>query len=271
MKYKFPLIQDDNSIDASSCKIHKYIQVNWLSYIFTHITIPLSYEVGVCEEGGLGIIGFTLSVCLPICPSIWRWHRFRSPTWVYLGILIANFTCILFEVMVRSLFDYLIFSDVANGRLLAILVLFVSNLWEKPIDFDVRFKMAIPDFLLSGLTLVWLWISTPNFSTTLLASMGRNLLILSDVRFEMAAWCPFRIFGLSDLKWSLGGHIGFFPNLILIWLWKSTPDFISTLAASPGRSLLILSDIHLWSTPLSGRVGVCEVPDLLRQIEPCVF
>ena len=28
---------------------------------------------------------------------------------------------------------------------------------------------------------------------------------------------------------------------------------------------------HTPTRPESGRVGVCEVPDLLRQIEPCVF
>ena len=44
------------------------------------------------------------------------------------------------------------------------------------------------------LTLGWFWISTPNFNSTLLVSMGRSLLIFSDVTFKMAAWRPFWFF-----------------------------------------------------------------------------
>ena len=37
--------------------------------------------------------------------------------------------------------------------------------------------------LVSGLTLVWLWISTPNFSGKILMYMGKSLLIFSDLIF----------------------------------------------------------------------------------------
>ena len=41
------------------------------------------------------------------------------------------------------------------------------------------------------LTLVWLWISTPNFSDTILMYMGKSLLIFSDLIVQMAAWWPY--------------------------------------------------------------------------------
>ena len=41
------------------------------------------------------------------------------------------------------------------------------------------------------LTLLWLWISTSNFSGTILMYMGRCLLIFSNVIFKMAAWRPY--------------------------------------------------------------------------------
>ena len=40
-------------------------------------------------------------------------------------------------------------------------------------------------------TSVWLWVSTPNFSGTILMYMGRSLSIFSYVNFKMAAWHAF--------------------------------------------------------------------------------
>ena len=61
---------------------------------------------------------------------------------------------------------------------------------QKPIDFQPgHFQngrlVAILDFLFSRLTLVWLWISTPNFSGKVLMYMymGKSLLIFSDLIF----------------------------------------------------------------------------------------
>ena len=48
------------------------------------------------------------------------------------------------------------------------------------------------------LTLLWLWISTSNFSGTILMYKGRSLLIFSDVTFKMAAWRPYWIFWFPD-------------------------------------------------------------------------
>ena len=63
---------------------------------------------------------------------------------------------------------------------------------------DVTFKMAARQpysiFWFPALTLVWLLISTPNLSGTILIYMGRSLLIFSDVTYKMAAWWPYWIF-----------------------------------------------------------------------------
>ena len=61
---------------------------------------------------------------------------------------------------------------------------------------DVTFKMAAwrPYCIFFGfrtLTLLWLWISTSNFSGTILMYMGWNLLIFNNVIFKMAAWRPY--------------------------------------------------------------------------------
>ena len=60
------------------------------------------------------------------------------------------------------------------------------------------------------LTLVWLWISSPNFSSKLLVCMERSLLIFSNVTFKMAAWLP---------HWILTSG----------WLWTLNPNLRSTL------------------------------------------
>ena len=67
--------------------------------------------------------------------------------------------------------------------------------------------MAILDFLVSRLTLVWLWISTPNLSGTILIYMGRSLMIFRDVTFKMAAWRPYWIFCFPDSNFSLALNI----------------------------------------------------------------
>ena len=53
------------------------------------------------------------------------------------------------------------------------------------------------------LSLVWLWISTPNFSGTVLIYMARSLLIFSGVNFKMAAWQPYWTFWFPDSNFSL--------------------------------------------------------------------
>ena len=71
---------------------------------------------------------------------------------------------------------------------------------QKPIDFQRRHfqngrLVAILNFLVSELTLVWLWISTPNFSGKILTYI-----------WVRAYW--FSVTSFS--KWLPGGHIRFF-------------------------------------------------------------
>ena len=98
------------------------------------------------------------------------------------------------------------------------------------------------------LTLVWLWISTPNLSGTILVYMGRSLLIFSDVTFKMAAWWSYWIFLVSGLT--------------LVWLWISTPNFSGKILMYMGKSLLIFSDLVLVAIldfSVSGRHGFGSV------------
>ena len=74
------------------------------------------------------------------------------------------------------------------------------------------------------LTLIWLSISTPNFSGTVPMYMGRSLLIFSGTNFKMAAWQPY---------W-----ISWFPYY-LVWLWIWTRNFNGSIIVHISRSLLI--------------------------------
>ena len=105
-----------------------------------------------------GHIGFWVS-------GLCRRHGFRSVSQVCFGISISNFICML--LVGKGL---LIFSDVTFK---------MAAWWSYGIFFGFQ-----------TLTLIWLWISTANFSGTILMYMGRSLLILSHVNFKMAAWQP---------------------------------------------------------------------------------
>ena len=90
-----------------------------------------------------------------------------------------------------------------------------------------------------SLTLVWLWISTPDFST-LLVYLGRSIFF-------------FLVMSLS--KWSPCGHIGFwsfsirrygFQSVSQVCFKISISDFMRMLFVVIGRSLLI-STFKVWA------------------------
>ena len=62
-------------------------------------------------------------------------------------------------------------------------------------------------FCFQTLTLVWLWISTPNLSGTILMYMCRSILIFSNVNFKMAARQPYWNFWFPDSNFSLALNI----------------------------------------------------------------
>ena len=93
-------------------------------------------------------------------------------------------------------------------------------------------------FGFQSLTFVWLWISTPNFSGTILMYMGRSLLIFSYIIFKMAAWramFDFSVFGHS-------GRHGF-RSISQVCFGISISNFICMLMVVIDRSLLIFSDL----------------------------
>ena len=115
--------------------------------------------------------------------GLYSWHGSWSVTLDCFGISISNFICVLFVAMGKSL---LIFS-------------WSCSKW--PPDSHIGF------FSFRILTLVWHWISSPNFSSKLLVCMERNMLIFSNVTFKMAAWRPYWIFQFQDSNFSLALNI----------------------------------------------------------------
>ena len=86
------------------------------------------------------------------------------------------------------------------------------------------------------LTLVWLWISTPNFSGTILMYMGKRL---------RAYW--FSVTSFS--KWLPGGHIRFFGfwtaysfgSVTQVYFGISVSNFMCMSFVAVGRSLMIVN------------------------------
>ena len=110
----------------------------------------------------------------------------------------------------------------------------VCGYGPKPIDFHIcDFQngrlVAILDFSVSGLlTLVWLSISTSNFSS--------KLLVYKEISLLFSA--------MSLSKWSPGSHIGFFR--FRLWHWTSNPTSgAHDLCVWVDRSLAILNDVQL--------------------------
>ena len=98
----------------------------------------------------------------------------------------------------------------------------------RPLEHLKSLRFALFGF--QTLNLVWLWISTPNLSGTIVMYMCRSLLIFSNVNFKIAARRPYCFFFC-------------FRTLTLLWLWISTPNLSGTILIYMGRSLLTFSDI----------------------------
>ena len=134
-----------------------------------------------------------------------RWHGFRSVSQVCFGISISNFICMLMVVIGRRL---LIFSNVTCKRAASRpywIFLFPDSNFSLALNINSKLKWhntyiyiwvaaywfsetSLSKWLPGGhigyfgfltLTLVWLWISTPNFSGTMLIYMGKSLVIFS--------------------------------------------------------------------------------------------
>ena len=145
----------------------------WEAYRTAPGICPMKYVPGFCctyytpaqrsWRGGI-LDSPCPSVCPSVRPSVCRRHGFRSISQVCFGISISNF---IYMLMFISL---LIFSDVTSKM----------AAWRPYWIFGFR-----------TLTLLWLWITTSNFSGTILMYMGRSLLIFSNVIFKMAAWRPY--------------------------------------------------------------------------------
>ena len=140
-----------------------------------------------------GYTGFTSSVCQSVHPSVCRRHGLRSISQICCGISISNFIHMLIVAYWFS----------------------VMSLPKWPPGGHLGF------FGFRTLPLIWLWISTPKFSSTIFVHMGRSLLIY------------------------IGGHIGFFAfwTQLGFWclVWIFSFKFMCMLFVAMDRSLLIIS------------------------------
>ena len=76
------------------------------------------------------------------------------------------------------------------------------------------------------LTIVWLWISSPNFSRISFVCMGRSLFIFSNVTFKLAAWHPYWIFQFPNSNYGLALNIKSKLHWHIICLYgKKSIDF----------------------------------------------
>ena len=166
-----------------------------------------------------------------------RRHGFWSLSQFCFGVSISNLICILMVVIGRSL---LLLSDIISKwrpgghfgifgfqtltsfgceHQLQTSVAQYLCIWVGAFWFSATLISKWPPgrhigfFGFRTLTLVWLYISTPNFSGAVLMYMGRSLLIYSDVNFKMAAWQPYWIFWFPDSNISLALNM----NLKLQW------------------------------------------------------
>ena len=98
---------------------------------------------------------------------------------VDLGTPISNFICMLFLAMDRSL---LIFNDVTSKM----------AAWRSYCFYSFR-----------TLTLVLLWISTPNFGNTLPVCMGRGLFIVGDVTSKKTTRVALFLVSEANFIWAL--------------------------------------------------------------------
>ena len=108
---------------------------------------------------------------------------------------------------------------------------------------DVTFKMAAwrPYWKFFGfrtLTLLWLWISTSNFSGTILMYMGRSLLIFQQRHFQNGRRAAILDFSVSGLcRWQG------FRDVSQVCFGISISNFICMLMVVIGKSLLVFSEV----------------------------
>ena len=152
------------------------LALNIKSKLKCHITCvygkePIDFQQCHFQNGRLaGILEFAIS-------GLCRWHAFWNVTRA----------CLEFQFQISC----------------ACLCLWAEAYWFQRCPFQNGCLVAIFAFSVSGLTSVWHWILSQNFSCTLQVCMERSLLILRYVTFKMATWWPYWIFLFSDSNLSL--------------------------------------------------------------------
>ena len=153
-----------------------------------------------------------------------RWYGFRNTIQVCFGISISNFMC-MFLVAKQKPIDFQP-SHFQNCWLAAILDFFGFRALTLVLALNVNSKTLVAHYMCFLVETYWIWmmsdskcpsgghvgyfgfqtlaivwplVSTPNFVSTLLISMGRSIWIMSDIILKMAAWPPYWIFFVCKL------------------------------------------------------------------------
>ena len=150
----------------------------WASYGVSFVSANLTEIFLIIpppNEVGWGYVYWIHLVCLSVCLSVCRQHGFQSLLW--------NFN-----------FKFHVHVDCGHRQ-------------KSPLFFsNVSFKMATwwPYWIFWFPDSVWLWISTPSFSSKILVYMCRSLLIFSDSHFQNG--CLAAILDFSFV-YSVGGMV----------------------------------------------------------------
>ena len=157
----------------------RWLRENLTWYPDIEILWALKIVIPPPNEVGCGVSGILDSPCPSVPPSVDAWFPGRNS---------SLFWNINFKFHMHVLCVY--------GQKPSLFPVMSLSKW--PPGSHIRF------YGFRTLTLVWLWILSPNFTDTLLVCMGRSLLIFSNGTFKMAAWRSYWIFRYLDL---IGGIV----------------------------------------------------------------
>ena len=148
------------------------------------------------------------------------------------------------------------------------LYIWVGAYWFSATSLSNSRLAAILDFLVSGLTLLWLWISTPNFSGKVLMYMGKRIdsqwphflngCLMAILDFSVSGWHGFGsvtqvCFGISVSNLMCMSFVAVGRSLTIVsyvafkmaalWNWTMSPPPMGR--GYPSRSLIYNFQFHL--------------------------
>ena len=164
--------------DHLVCMIEYLFTAGFRFHPYSPIKKQSHYTPAQRSWWGGGYTGFTLSICLSVCLSV-------RPS---VGDMVSG-AKLEFALEFQFQISYACY-----------LWLWPEAYWFSAMSLSKWPPGGHIGFLgFRTLTLVWLWISSPNFTGTSPVCLGRSLLIFNNVTFKMAVWQPYCFFFVSEL------------------------------------------------------------------------